>query len=260
MIGPCNLTAQGGCCDGWNSATDEQKARASAQAAFFIWASSGYQYGECEVTVRPCGDDCNDYTTYWGPSQASLWFPELNADGKWVNCRSGSCSCNPCNCCHFCAVKLDGPVSSISEVKIDGLVVAEEEYFVYDESKLVRRVGCFPKCQNLQATSDEEGTFEVTYMKGKPLDPAGQAALDALACEFLKLCTGGKCKLPSRWTSLSREGISLDAIGADLITLGKTGIFEIDFWLGLVNPSGTLYPAVIPKMDGAPKLVRQTWP
>lgn len=252
--------AAGGCCDGWNSATQDQRDRASAQAAFFLWVGSAYQYGVCEVTVRPCGDDCNDYTTYWGPSEASWMTPELTAEGKWINCRGGSCSCNPCNCCHFCAVKLDGPVSSITEVKIDGLVVDESEYFVYDESKLVRRVGCFPKCQNLQATSDEEGTFEVTYGKGRPLDLAGQAALDTLACEFLKNCTGGKCRLPAGWKSLTREGISMDSIGTEVLGTGKTGIFEIDSWLAMVNPSGTLYPPVIPKMDGAPRLMRQTWP
>lgn len=260
MIGPCDLVATGDCCEGWDSATDEQKAKASAQAAFFIYVASAYQYGVCEVTVRPCGDDCNDYTTYWGPSEASTWMPELTAQGKWINCRGGNCGCNPCNCCHICAVKLDGPVADIREVKIDGLIVDEAEYFVYDESKLVRRIGCFPKCQSLQLDSDQEGTFEVTYGQGRPLDPAGQAALDALACEFLKLCTSGKCRLPSRWRTLSREGISMDSVDLDILTLGKTGIFEIDFWLSMVNPSGTLYPPVIPKMDGAPKTMRQTWP
>jgi hypothetical protein len=229
-------------------------------AAFFLYVATAYQYGVCDLTVRPCGDDCNDYTTYWGPSEASTWNPELTAEGKWINCRGGNCHCNPCNCCHICAVKLDGPVAYVTEVKIDGLVVDDSEYFIYDENKLVRRVGCFPKCQSLQLSSDMEGTFEVSYGKGRVLPAAGQAALDTLACEFLKDCVGGKCRLPSRWRSISREGISLDAVDADLIAGARTGIFEIDSFIAMVNPSNTLYPPIIPKMDGVPKLMRQTWP
>lgn len=253
--------AQGACCDEWDLATQEQKDRASALAAYFIWVASGRQFGQCEETVRPCGSNCNEYSTYWGPSEASTWTPMLTADGTWINCRGGNCSCNPCDCCHICAVNLEWPATEITEVKVDGLVVSPSEYFILDDRKLVRRVGCFPECQNLQAPSTDEGTFEVTYLQGFPLPAEGQAALDTLACEFLRSCTGGTCRLPARWRSLSREGVSMTAFdGFETLDKGRIGIFEIDSWLAMVNPGGNLYPVFIPKMDGKQKLVKQTWP
>lgn len=261
MTGPCDLVATGECCPGWDNATPEQQARASALAAQFIYVASGRQYGQCPVTVRPCGDDCNDYSTYWGPSEASSWIPTLTAQGTWINCRSGSCHCNPCNCCHICAVNLEWPATGITEVKVDGVIVDPSEYFIYDDKKLVKREGCFPKCQDLQADSDAPNTFEVTFLHGFPLDDAGQAALDVLACEFLKDCLGVACSLPSRWRSISREGISIDQIdNFDTLDRGRIGIFAVDQWIATVNPSGNLYPVFIPKMDNRQKLVRQTWP
>lgn len=185
----------------------------------------------------------------------------LTEQGTWINCRGGSCNCNPCNCCHICAVDLEWPATEISEVKIDGLVVDPSEYFIIDDKKLVRRVGCFPECQNLQAESSDENTFEVTYLLGYPLPPEGQAALDILACEFLNACTGGPCRLPARWRSISREGISMDAFdNFENLNKSRSGIFEVDSWLAMVNPSGNPYKAFIPHMDGRQKLVKQTWP
>lgn len=230
-------------------------------AAQFLWVASGRQYGACPRTVRPCGDECNSYTTYWGPSNASLWVPYLQPNGQWINCKGGCQCASACDCCTFCFTELEGPVASVTQVKVDGVVINPSEYFIVDERKLVRHVGCFPKCQSIQATSAETGTFEVTYLQGRPLDAAGQAVLDILACEFLSSCTGGSCRLPSRWQSLNREGISMQAFDDfRVLDAGRVGIFEVDQWLATVNPSGNLYPSFIPKMDGRPKLVEQTWP
>lgn len=263
LEGPCGLVAAGSCCPGWASADQADKDRASAMAAIFLWANSSRMYGACEVVVRPCGTDCNDYSTYWGPSEASTsFFPELQANGTYVNCMGGTCGCNPCNCCHVCGVDLEFPVASITQVKVDGVVVDPATYFVADRRKLISRTGCFPKCQNLALPSNAVGTFEVTYVYGLPLGEAGQAALDALACEFLKLCQGQSCKLPSRWRSISREGITMDAYD-DLATLdnGRIGILEVDTWLSAVNPNRAQMMPYIPKMTVAgSSLMEQTWP
>lgn len=262
LDGPCGLVAAGSCCPGWAGASQQDKDRASAMAANFIWAASARMYGACERVVRPCGKDCNDYSTYWGPSEASSFHPELTADGTYINCFGTSCRCNTCNCCHICAVDLEWPVNAITEVKVNGVVVDDGDYFVYDRKKLVKRIGCFPQCQNLALTSDMVGTFEVTYTQGLPLSAAGQAALDVLACEFLKLCTGQACKLPSRWQTLTREGVTMSAFD-DFSTLdgGRIGILEVDSWLASVNPNHAQMMPYIPKMtDTGTNLMEQTWP
>lgn len=262
LDGPCGLVAAGSCCPGWAGASADDKTRASVMAASFLWAASARMYGLCERTVRPCGKDCVDYTTYWGPSEASSFHPELTASGVYINCRGGSCSCNPCDCCHICAVDLEFPASSIVQVKVDGIVIAPGDYFIYDRRKLVKRVGCFPNCQNLALSSDMIGTFEVTYTQGLPLPAAGQAALDALACEFLKLCAGQACKLPSRWRTLTREGVTMDAFDDfSVLDGGRIGILEVDSWLASVNPNRAQMMPYIPKMtEAGTKLVEQTWP
>lgn len=259
---PCGLVATGGCCPDWAAADPDLKDIASARAAKYLWAASGRIYGECPRTVRPCGDNCSDYSTYWGPSEASSYMPVLLANGNYINCRTGSCHCNPCDCCYICGIELEWPASSIAEVKIDGMVVDESEYFIYDRKKLVKRVGCFPTCQNLALPSTEEGTFEVTYNYGLPLDVAGQAALDSLACEFLKQCLGQACKLPTRWRTLTREGITMEAFD-DLAVLdqGRIGILEVDSWLAAVNPNRAQAMPYIPRMGATgTRLLEQTWP
>lgn len=262
LEGPCGLVATGGCCPDWAAADAGLKTIASARAAKFLWAASGRIYGACPRVVRPCGEDCSDYSTYWGPSQASGFTPILQANGNYINCRSGSCHCNPCDCCYVCGIELEWPVASITEVLVDGLVIPPAQYFVADRKKLIKRSGCFPNCQNLALPSDTEGTFEVTYVFGLPLDVAGQAALDTLACEFLKQCHGQACKLPARWRTLTREGITMEAFD-DLTVLdqGRIGILEVDSWLASVNPNRVQFPPYIPRMGATgTRLVEQTWP
>lgn len=254
LLEPCGLEATGECCDGWLTATQEQRDRASAVAAYFIWGATGRQYGLCERIVRPCGETCNNYSTYHGPLSQEF-RPMLTSNGEWINCRGGSCGCNPCNCCDICAIPLPGRVDSIVEVKLDGVILDPSEYFVYDYERLVKAVGCFPSCQDLQLPTTEIGTFEVTYMQGTPLPLAGQAALDKLACQYLSLCGGGECGLPERWQSISREGVSISALDAILLSeRGRTGIWEIDSWINIVNPRGVMYPPYIPAMDGRSKV------
>ena len=247
---PCGLEASGDCCGNWDMATQAQQDRASAIASYIIWAASGRQFGLCERVVRPCGDTCNNYSTYNGPLSYEF-RPMMTSNGDWINCRGAACGCNPCACCEVCHIPLPGRVDSIVQIKLDGVVLDPSEYLVYDYEYLVRSVGCFPNCQDLQLPSTEVGTFEVTYMQGKALPVGGQAALDRLACEFINQCLGEECSLPTRWQSLSREGVSLSAFDSLILSeKGRTGIWEIDSWLNAVNPFGALYPPYIPPMDG----------
>lgn len=107
-------------------------------------------------------------------------------------------------------------------------------------------VDCWPTCQDMSKPATEPGTFEVTYLRGKPVPEYGLWAAGLLACELIKACAPAGddcgCKLPSNVQSVVREGVSIDMEafvlgGGQNAGFGRTGIPEVDLWLATVNPA-----------------------
>lgn len=253
----CNWTATA-CCDALVNADDEVAQRAVDTAAEILYALSGRQFGLCELTVRPCRlRECNPVGDYYGLP----WVPVL-AGGQWTNV---SCVTHrdACSCTRVCEVALPGPIDSVTELLVDGVALDEGvDYRVDNRGSLVRLGGeCWPLCQDMNLDGDQPGTWQVTYMKGKPLGSAGQNALSTFACEIVKACTDDtSCTLPKRVTSITRQGITMAILDPmPFLQQGRTGIYLVDAWLAAVNPKARSRSGGIlsPDMPG-PR--RTTWP
>lgn len=235
--GPCNwsLDIDETCCPSWATLPVAQQTRAITYATKIMWAATGRRYGLCENVIRPCGLDrrcgsCGSWNWYGG------WMRPYILDGLWRNC---GCEC-ACDCKPRCQIKLPSPVAQVTEVLVDGIIVADTLWRVDDNQWLVRTDGnCWPECQNYNVDVPAVGTIQVTYDRG---DPIPQDVLDAaatLACEFAKACAGLPCRLPNRMTSLTRQGVSVSFVDIDrLLARGLTGIVEVDQVIIANNPFG----------------------
>lgn len=205
-------------------------------AVSVLWALSGRQFGVCQVIARPCPSPCLGSGSTWlgGPG----WWPVWDGD-NWRNVRcgcSGVCSTTGPSIIHLgSSVAL--PVREVTEVRISGQVLNPAQYRL--EGDLLYRVGGeeWPS-QDLSRPLDEPGTWSVTYTRGNT-PPAGTAVLVALlAKEFLDACGGGKCRLPRRVQTVSRQGVTYQMVDpTDIYRDGLTGLPEIDVWLSSVNPN-----------------------
>lgn len=214
-----------------------RQAHAEELAVQILWALSGRQYGVCPVVLRPCPP--SDYTRprYPYPYEGSPFWP-LWTGSEWIN---ETCGC--ARACHWTApnvVHLSTttalPVQAVTEVRIVNTVLDPSGYKL--EGDLLYRLGdlAWPT-QDLTRPLPEEGTWSVTYTRGVPPPPGVDVLTGQLTEEFLKACSGGKCRLPRRVRSVSRQGVSYDMIDpTDIYESGKTGIPEIDLWLSAVNP------------------------
>jgi len=64
-------------------------------------------------------------------------------------------------------------------------------------------------------------------------------ATSSLACEYAKACVGAPCRLPSRVTSISRQGVTISMVDInDILKNGLTGLWELDQLIMLYNPQG----------------------
>lgn len=222
----------------WDTLPEEIKAAASRTAVELLWNWTGQKYGLCEVSLRPsrCGPSG---TTYHGtlPSlRPSAWSPAL-IGGQWFNLSCGSCA-GLCSCSEPSSLILPGPVESVSGLVIDGVPVPLENVSVYNRSTVVRTDGGgFPCGNDLSSPVGQDGTWEITYLRGNPVPTAGQIAAGVLAEEFAKaLCGDDSCKLPSNATQVNRQGVSISLeYSPELIELGVTGLFEVDSWVQSVN-------------------------
>lgn len=208
-------------------------------AATYLWNWTGRKYGLCEVTIRPCRQECwQGQSTFWGGSggaRSTPFYPVL-IRGQWFNIGCGQCG-DDCGCGDTRSLRLPGPISSIEEIQIDGVVLDPSAYRV-DNSRLVVRMdgGQWPTCQDMNAALGEDDTWSITYTRGYPVPAGGQVAAGLLAVELAKAaCNDKTCGLPRRVQSITRQGVTVAVLDAfDDIDEGHTGIWLIDSWVASV--------------------------
>jgi hypothetical protein len=221
--------------------------------------------GLCDVTIRPCREDCTEgQSTFWGsgpfPSGGAGPFRPVIIEGQWFNLTCGTCG-DRCSCGHVEELKLPGPVASIQSIQIDGVAVPSGAYRVDNNRYLVRTDdGVWPECQDMGKNDGVVGTWSITYSRGIPVPVHGQVAAGVLACEFARAaCGDSACQLPKRLQSLTRQGVSVAILDSfDDIDSGHTGIWLIDSFIASMTK---------PKRGGSvrsPDLVSRgrgkTWP
>lgn len=237
MVCPWPIPTPPLCCPEWDTLTVAQQTAAIDYATTVLWAATGRRFGLCGITVRPCGmKRCQDgLAEFFGYDwTGGTWVPYI-FNGVWFNCACpGLCCCDP-----RCQVRLMGPVNSVVEVRIGGVLVPDTAYRVDDEHWLVRTDGeCWPQCSDMD-TDDGKNVFTVSYVRGEPVPSALLTAAGTLACEWAKACLGGDCRLSNRVTSLARNGVQIDMVDPnDFLMNGMTGITEVDTLIQAYNPYG----------------------
>lgn len=226
---------------GYDQAVLEQRAAADLAVAV-MWALSGRQYGLYEHVVRPCRSDASLWPGY-APGGVTSYLLSWEGD-RWIN---WSCGCiGACKISGPRAVHLPGPVQSIVEVKIAGVVVPPTGYLL--EKNVLYRVGTPWPIQDLGRPLGEARTWSVKYLRGIPVPESFAALTGLLAKEFLAaLDNEGRCRLPRTVTVASRRGITYRAYDPQVIYAnGKTGLPEIDLLLAAINPHALMAaPTVI---------------
>jgi hypothetical protein len=260
MAAPCvwDITVSEECCPNWATYSVEVQERSLRLATFLLWAATGRRYGPCPVTVRPCGNDrmCRD-CGFW--AWDSGWMRPYIMDGLWRNCL---CTC-ACTCEPHCQVRLPGPVASVTQVLVDGVVVPATSYRVDDNQWLVRTDGeCWPKCQDYNVDVPAAGTFEVTYGRGEPIPAAILDVAGILACELAKACArDSSCRLPGRLQTLTRQGVTASMVPIDqVLKYGLTGLVDVDAVIMADNPYGLRARPWLYSRDTAPRVRTVTQP
>lgn len=212
-------------------------------ASTYLWEWTDRRYGLCPATIRPCRRGCDELGArrngFYPSGHLGIggWYPAL-IGGSWFNiycgCGQSSCSCGP-----VYRLRLPGPVGAVTEVRVDGVALAPERYRL-DGDTLVRQDGIdWPVCQELGRPDGEPGTWSVSYTHGVPVPMGGQVAAGLLAAELFKAaCGDSTCALPRSVTSVTRQGVSIQAnrtVLEDAVQKGKTGITLVDMWVASVT-------------------------
>lgn len=248
---PCPWPVDPGCFeDGWDNLEDDVKTRAVALASATLRRLTAYRVGGCPIKVRPCRKACFSGSTLpayvyyaWSGRYGMGMGSGAPPDGLWIN----SCGCTgDCHCsARRCAILLPRPASNVSEVKVNGSVVAPSDYALTDgHLSYVGAGDCpWPTCQDLSLPDTQAGTFSVTYLNSYPVDASGAYAAGVLANEFALACQGKTCQLPLGVRTVARQGVTYD-IQPGAFPDGFTGIREVDTYISLWNPHAIRPPVV----------------
>jgi hypothetical protein len=188
---------------------------AASLAEQLLWSLSGYRIGVC--TFREA---------FRQPNTGVCGFPYKDANGNWRNNGNTAGMC--------CRVLLSHrPVESISEVNDGGVVLTADQYAL--EGSWLRRRGA---CWSTSFPCDDPELI-VTYQSGVPFPSGTGAAVGEVACEYLAALQGGQCRLPSRATSITRQGVTVTLdTAADFVGRRRIGLPIADGWLESVSGSG----------------------
>lgn len=243
-VGPCAWDLSSVCCPDWDDYTSQVRAQATDYATLVLWSATGRQFGQCEITVRPCGRWCAEAGSAGWWWDYGTWIPYIY-NGLWYNCACGfGDGCRTCR--PHCQVYLPGPVTGISQVLLDGSVVDPATYRVDDQVWLVRtgddsngQPNCWPYKQDYNKPVSANHTMQVTMTRGTAPPAALLNAAGVLACEYAKACVGAQCRLPGRVTSVTRQGVSVNMTDVDMLLRHQlTGIKEVDDVIIALNPGG----------------------
>lgn len=256
-----------------SSADSEQVAvilAQSAQAASeVLYELSGRVFtGECgPVTIRPVSRP-SDADTRSANNQPQGWF------SSWGTA-SGYGSALPGVMAHYGStdpptIRLPYPVTGVELVKIDGVVIPEQEYELRAFQELVRirptasyvptEAFGWPTSQIMDLPDTEPGTFSVTITFGAAPPQMGMLAAVKLA-EYLALPQlGDLTHYPQRVVQMARQGVTTQVASViDMASKGSLGIWEVDAFILAVNPKRIQRQATVFSPDvGRPR--RQATP
>ncbi len=227
-------------------------AAATAEAASrILYVLSDRRYpGICADTVRPCRRSIGWATpAAWG----ATW------QVSWGMCGCGAPTIRACGCAGRNEVRLGGsPVLGIVEVLVDGTALASSAYRVDDAGWLVRIDGDpWPSTQDLDLATTEADTWSVRYFYGRQPTADGILAAQRLAGELYLARVGGTCKLPSRVSSLVRQGMELTFLDPqEFLDAGRTGLYEVDLFLSAERYGRTHRATVVASPDRLPGVRR----
>lgn len=226
---------------------------AVAAATEVLWKRTGQRFGLCTQKLRPCASDCFDNAFPNGIIPFSLRYPfPYNYRGLWYNLGCGGCP-GSCSCTIIHEAILPAPVANITEVKVDGVILAPSAYRVDDQRLLVRLDGDpWPVCNDLNHDDTEIGTWSVTAQFGEVIPQLGLAAVGELAMEFIKyLMCDDSCSFPTAVQSVQRQGVSMSFFDPDrIIGEARIGLFMCDLFVETWNPSRIQRPARVFDVGG----------
>jgi hypothetical protein len=224
-------------------------AESAMAASSILYHLSGQQYtGACgPVTIRPVARptdiDTRAFGTRMFPTGYLSTWGSATAYGMAWNGAQASYGPKPSE------INLGVyPVTSIDQVKIDGVIIPETEFQLENYRTLVRmRVNAeteptqrwgWPTSAIMDLPDTEPGTFSVTYRFGVAPPPEGLIACRKLAEVMALPQFGDSTRYPQRLTSLTRQGITSavpDVI--DVLSKGSLGIWEVDAFILSSNPN-----------------------
>jgi hypothetical protein len=207
-------------------------------ASDVLWALTGRQFGYTTVKLRPTRWHKHDtpfpdvwlawpgtFGSYWGAVSFGAWWGWPDLDPV---CGSPS------------EAHLPAPVTSVTEVKVDGVVLTGGgvQYRMDDNRILVRTDGStWPLYNDLARDDTQVNTWSVTAKFGQSVPSGAEIAVGELACEYLRALGGEDCSLPKNVTQVARQGVTISMPDpSEMFDKGLTGLRMVDTFITTWNP------------------------
>ena len=211
---PCRVMESGG-----ETPDDDTLEELLMQATEVMWHLLAFPtFGPCERTIYPCAQS--------GTSRVSA----VARRRSFFDACGCGCGCD--------AVWLEGPVSDVIEVIVNGVVVAPAGYELHDGFALVRVNGSWPAGGG--AVSEQR--FQIIYEIGPPVPTLVRDAVVELANDlWLSRCGSRDGRLSRAVTSVNTPGVGMTFQRGEVAQAAKeagTELAKVYQAMSTYNPTG----------------------
>lgn len=209
--------------DDLDTPADPRADEAAEAASWVLYRLSGERYSGIRTA-----------TEWYGYERANCWCGAQFFEGDWTSSNFhihmimgpyGVANIEPDR------IRLRHvPVETIVTVRDHVGLVDSSKYTLEDDAYLVR-TDCIPWTLR--------SGIEIQYSYGTLPPAMGRSAAIKLANQFLLAYSGSDaCVLPERVQSITRQGVSMTILDPQtFLDKGLTGIYEVDLFISVANPS-----------------------
>lgn len=208
------------CCPTWATLDPATQTQMIALASTMAWQMGKHREGVCHVDGLLIGYDychCNAW-------QCGISYP---LPPNW----------------YLADLRAQGPIQTVTEVLVNGVILDPTAWRLLN-SRILARIDGFP--WNPQRNL---GGIVVSYDVGYPPSAMGIQAVEALACELGKLCSGlpSLCRFPVKPVAAGGSSTP-NPDWSKLLEQNYTGVYLFDLWLSTlrIEPEAGVADALAP--------------
>lgn len=201
-------------------------------ATWLLYVLTGRRWGgSCDKVLRRRHNPSSNVS--WRDRYPSIGWPQSGGTSTGVACRADTIDLQTFRPFTITAVKR----ANVALTAGTDYLIAERRYLVAQPP-----IGYWP-IEPFGVPNTHADAIQIEMTSGNVAPQTARQAAQAIAEEYLRLCTNNACSAPLRATTVTRAGTTVQLDVTNTLALGFTGISIVDEFIAAASPGAKGHPS-----------------